>query len=201
MSDPEVRIESWKQRLDHPAWEARPNPGHGALVDLERSGHLHCLVTQNIDGLHLEAGNSVERTIEIHGTIREVVCMSCGEQAPMSRALDRVRAGEADPQCRSCGGILKSATISFGQNLVAADLERAQREAERCDVFLAIGTSLAVYPAAALPARALQGGARLVILNGEPTPFDGAASAVFRDRISEVLPTLAELVLGRRRGA
>ena len=115
MADREVRVESWKQRLDHPAWQARPNPGHVALADLERSGRLQFLVTQNIDGLHLDAGSSPARTIEIHGTMREVVCMECGERAPMARALDRVRAGEQDPQCRTCGGILKSATISFGR--------------------------------------------------------------------------------------
>jgi len=191
MKDPAVRVEAWKQRVDHPAWRARPNAGHIALADLERAGHLDLLVTQNIDGLHLDAGSDPARTIEIHGTMREVVCMSCGERAPMKRALDRVVAGEADPACRSCGGILKSATISFGQDLVAADLERAQVAASGCDLFLAIGTSLGVYPAAALPAIALQSGARLVILNAEPTPFDGAAAAVLRAPISDVLPDIA----------
>jgi NAD-dependent deacetylase len=194
MGDPEVRIESWRQRLAHPAWDARPNAGHLALAELERRGRLHCLVTQNIDGLHLDAGSSAATTIEIHGTMREVVCMSCGERAPMQRALDRVRAGEADPSCRTCGGILKSATISFGQSLVAEDLERAQFEAGRCRLFLAVGTSLGVYPAAALPAIAMHFGARLVIINGEPTPFDDQADAVLREPIGEVLPRLVELV-------
>jgi NAD-dependent deacetylase len=194
MGDPAVRVESWKQRIDHPAWQAKPNAGHLALAELERRGHLHCLVTQNIDGLHLDAGSSPGATIEIHGTMREVVCMSCGERAPMQRALDRVRGGEADPPCRSCGGILKSATISFGQGLVAEDLERAQVAAGSCDLFLAIGTSLGVYPAASLPAIALHFGARLVILNGEPTPFDDNADAVFREPIGQVLPRLVSLV-------
>lgn len=194
MADPEVRREAWRQRLDHPAWHARPNAGHLALARLESLGHLACLVTQNIDGLHIDAGSSLGRVIEIHGTMREVVCMSCGERAPMRRALDRVRAGETDPPCRTCGGILKSATISFGQNLVPADLERAQGEAERSDLFLAVGTSLGVYPAAALPALALQSGARLVIVNAEPTPFDAAAAAVYRGPIGEVLPELVRLV-------
>lgn len=194
MGDPAVRVESWKQRVDHPAWVAKPNAGHLALAELERKGHLQCLVTQNIDGLHLDAGSAPATTIEIHGTMREVVCMSCGETAAMQRALDRVRAGEADPPCRSCGGILKSATISFGQGLVAEDLERAQAAAGSCDLFLAIGTSLGVYPAASLPAIALRAGARLVIVNGEPTPFDGEADAVLRDAIGEVLPRLVALV-------
>lgn len=194
MGDPKVRVESWRQRLDHPAWNASPNSGHVALADLERKGRLQCLVTQNIDGLHLDAGNSPASTIEIHGTMREVTCMNCGERAPMQRALDRVRAGEEDPSCRTCGGILKSATISFGQSLVVGDLERAQRAAARCRLFLAVGTSLGVYPVAALPAIAVQRGARLVIINGEPTPFDEHADAVLRAGIGEVLPALVALV-------
>ena len=194
MSDPEVRVASWRQRLDHPVWTAAPNSGHQALVELERKGHLQALVTQNIDGLHLAAGSSTETTVEIHGTVREVVCMSCGERAPMERALARVRAGEADPPCRTCGGILKSATISFGQNLVPGDLARAQAAAEACDLCLAVGTSLGVYPAAGLPAIALERGAPLVIVNAQPTPFDSAASAVFREPIGEILPMLVGLV-------
>ncbi len=194
MSDPEVRVESWRQRLDHPAWSATPNRGHLALVGLERKGHLQALVTQNIDGLHLLAGSAPAITVEIHGTMREVVCMSCGERAPMERALERVRAGEDDPPCRSCGGILKSATISFGQNLVAGDLARAQAAAEACDFCLVVGSSLGVYPAAALPSIAQAAGARLVILNAEPTPFDRAASEVFHEPIGEVLPVLVDLV-------
>ena len=120
--------------------------------------------------------------------------MSCGERAPMERALARVRAGEADPSCRSCGGILKSATISFGQGLDPDDLARSQRAAETCDFFLAVGTSLGVYPAAGLPEIALRAGARLVIVNAEPTPFDGHADAVFREPIGAVMPELVGLV-------
>ncbi|MFN2463931.1 MAG: NAD-dependent deacetylase [Candidatus Dormibacteria bacterium] len=192
MGDPQIRVSAWKHRLQHPAWGAKPNPGHLALAELERRGRLHLLVTQNIDGLHLDAGNTRERTIEIHGTMREVVCMACGDRGPMGPALDRVRFGEADPPCLQCGGILKSATISFGQTLVAADLTRAQREAARSDLFLAVGSSLGVYPAAALPGLALQNGARLVIVNAQPTPYDGAAAAVLSGPISEVLPALVD---------
>jgi NAD-dependent deacetylase len=194
MSDPAVRVESWRQRLRHPAWRAAPNSGHLALVELERKGHLQALVTQNIDGLHAAAGSAPAITVEIHGTMREVVCMSCGERAPMERALERVRAGEADPPCRSCGGILKSATISFGQNLVAEDLDRARRAAESCDLCLAVGSSLGVYPAARLPEIAQDVGARLVIINAEPTPFDDGADAVFHGAIGDILPGMVELV-------
>jgi NAD-dependent deacetylase len=194
MNDPEVRVASWQARLVHPAWTAEPNAGHLALVELERRGHLDTLVTQNVDGLHQKAGSTPERVIEIHGTVREVVCMACDERAPMERALDRVRAGEADPPCRSCGGILKSATISFGQNLVPGDLMRAEKAARNCDLFLALGTMLTVFPVAALPGMALEGGARLVIANAEPTPYDLQAAAVLRGSLGEVLPQLLALV-------
>jgi NAD-dependent deacetylase len=194
MSDREVRIAAWQLRLSHPAWTAEPNAGHRALAEMERRGKLAALVTQNIDGLHQMAGSSPERVIEIHGTMREVVCMACDERAPMQVALDRVRAGEEDPACRGCGGILKSATISFGQSLVVDDMVRSQRAAQGCDVFVAAGTSLVVYPAAHLPQRALQAGARLVILNAEPTPFDDRAHAVVRAPLGESLPALVDLL-------
>jgi NAD-dependent deacetylase len=194
MNDPEVRVASWQARLVHPAWTAEPNTGHHAVAELERKGRLDTLVTQNIDGLHQKAGSSPDRVIEIHGTVREVMCMACGERAAMERALDRVRAGEADPPCRSCGGILKSATISFGQNLVGDDLRRAEKAARGCDLFLALGTTLTVYPVAALPGTALEAGARLVIANAEPTPYDPQADAVLRGKLGDVLPELVALV-------
>jgi NAD-dependent deacetylase len=194
MGDREIRVRAWKTRTDHEAWKAEPNLGHVALAELERKGKIHTLVTQNVDGLHQLAGSSPERMVEIHGTMREVMCMSCGERAPMERALARVRAGEDDPPCRTCGGILKSATISFGQQLVATDLERAYEASAACDLFLAVGTSLVVYPVADLPRVALQAGAPLVVVNAEETPYDRAASAVIRERIGEVLPKIVSLV-------
>lgn len=190
MSDPEVRRLSWQSRLEHPAWSAAPNAGHRALVALERRGKLHALVTQNIDGLHQLAGSSADGVIEVHGTMREAVCMTCGWRGPMQATLDRVRAGEADPACERCEGILKSATISFGQPLVPAVIDRAMRAAEEADLLLAIGTSLQVYPIAGAVPLAKSSGARVVIVNGEPTPFDDIADAVFRDPIGEVLPQL-----------
>ena len=190
MSDPEVRRLSWQSRLEHPAWSARPNAGHLALVELERRGKLHALITQNIDELHQFAGNSPDKVIEVHGTMREVVCMSCDERAPMEKALARVRAGEEDPPCRSCGGILKSATISFGQQLLPEVIDRAMQAAAEADLFLSVGTSLQVYPIAGAVQIAKHAGARLVIINAEPTPFDDIADAVFNDAISEVLPAL-----------
>ena len=190
MADPEVRKASWKARMDHTAWSAKPNSGHLALVELEKRGKLHALITQNIDELHQQAGNSAAKVIEVHGTMRRVVCMSCGMTAPMERALDRVRAGEADPPCRDCGGILKSATVSFGQNLVPEVIDRALRSAAEADLLIAVGTSLQVYPVAGAVPMAKQAGARIVIVNAEPTPFDDIADAVFNESISKVLPPL-----------
>jgi NAD-dependent deacetylase len=190
MADREVRKLAWQQRVSHPAWTAKPNAGHMALVALERSGRLHALVTQNIDGLHQLAGNSPHRVVEVHGTIHEVVCMSCGRRGPMQATLDRVRAGEEDPECRSCGGILKSATISFGQTLVPEIIDRALRAAGEADLLLAIGTSLSVYPVANAVPIAKTAGARVIILNAEPTPMDGMADTVLRGAIGELLPRL-----------
>ncbi len=194
VADPELRRRAWQGRLNHPARGATPNAGHRALAELERMGRVQLLITQNIDGLHLAAGSSRERLIEIHGSMRDFVCLSCGARGPMADALDRVRAGEDDPACLDCGGILKSATISFGQSLVAEDLERAEQESAASDLFLAIGTSLTVYPVAWLPERALRNGARLVIVNAEPTPLDDRAHAVLRGQIGEILPALVEQV-------
>ena len=190
MSDPEVRKLSWQSRVDHPAWQAQPNAGHRALVQLERRGTLHALVTQNIDGLHQRAGTSADRVIEVHGTVHEVVCMGCGWRGPMLPVLERVRAGEDDPPCAGCGGILKSATISFGQALVPAVIERAMRVAQEADLLLAVGTSLQVYPVAGVVPAAKAAGARLVIVNAEPTPFDDLADAVLSNPIGEVLPAI-----------
>ncbi len=190
VADPEIRKRVWRDRLHSPAWTARPNAGHLALVALERRGKLDTLITQNVDGLHRLAGTSSERLVEIHGTLREVVCLDCGERAPMERALARVRAGEEDPPCRSCGGILKSATISFGQALVAEDMARAERAARRADLLLAIGTTLSVWPVAGVVPAAKEAGARVVILNGGPTDMDGLADLVLRGPIGTLLPRL-----------
>jgi NAD-dependent deacetylase len=190
MSDPEVRRLAWQSRLDHPAWRAAPNAGHRALVELERRGTLLALVTQNIDGLHQQAGHGADRVIEVHGTMRDVMCMACGWRGPMGPVMDRVRAGEEDPECERCGGILKSATISFGQSLDPVVISRAMRAAERADLLLAIGTSLQVYPVAGVVPLAKDAGARIVIVNAEPTPFDEIADAVLRQPIGEILPVL-----------
>lgn len=193
VADPGVRTVAWKHRLESGMWDAAPNIGHTALVHLERRGKLHTLITQNVDGLHLRAGTSEDKLVEIHGNVREVVCLDCGDRAPMQRALDRVRAGEADPACRSCGGILKSATISFGQGLVADDLVRADAAARTCDLMLAVGSTLAVYPIAEVVPLAKAAGAAVVIVNGDETGMDHLADALVRGRIGEVLPRIVGL--------
>ncbi len=190
LADDAVRKASWRARLDSPAWRAQPNAGHRALAALERRGKLHALITQNIDELHQRAGNDPARVIEVHGTIRRVMCWGCGERAPMERALERVRAGEEDPRCLRCGGILKSDTISFGQALVPEVIARAMLAAGECDLLLAVGTSLQVYPVAGVVPEAKAAGARVVIVNAAPTPMDDLADLVLSDSISAVLPEI-----------
>ena len=192
-TDPEVRRLSWQSRLAHPAWTAAPNAGHRALAELEQRGKLHALVTQNIDGLHQRAGVSTQKVIEVHGTLHQVMCLSCGWRGPMQQTLDRVRAGEEDPECLECSGLLKSDTISFGQQLIPEVIERAMTVAAEGDLFIAIGTTLQVYPVAGVVPRALDAGARVVIINAEATQFDDVADAVVRLPIGEVLPRICGL--------
>ncbi len=190
LADDAVRKASWRARLDSPAWRAQPNAGHRARAALARRGKLHALITQNIDELHQRAGNDPARVIEVHGTIRRVMCWGCGERAPMEAALERVRAGEDDPHCVRCGGILKSDTISFGQTLVPEVIARAMLAAGECDLLLAVGTSLQVYPVAGVVPEAKAAGARVVIVNAAPTPMDDLADLVLSDSISAVLPEI-----------
>jgi NAD-dependent deacetylase len=199
LAEPQVRKASWQNRLSSPAWNAKPNAGHMALVHLEKKRRkLHALITQNIDELHQIAGNSPERVIEVHGTMRRFMCWGCNMRGPMQLVLDRVRAGEEDPRCHACGGILKSDTISFGQQLVPEVIDQAMLAASEADFFLAVGTSLQVYPVAGAVEVARAAGAKIVIVNAEPTPFDGIADAVFNDSISQVLPSLVGLETGGR---
>jgi NAD-dependent deacetylase len=194
VSNPDVRKQAWQNRVNGKYWTAEPNAGHQALAELEKKARLHTLVTQNIDGLHQKAGSSPRLMVEIHGTVHAAKCLQCGWRGPMEETLDRVRAGEEDPTCLDCGGMLKSATISFGENLVPEDLDRAQRAAEACDLFLALGTSLGVYPAARLPEIALSNGARLVIVNAQETPFDSYAAALSPGPLGDVLPAVVARV-------
>lgn len=200
VADPEVRKAAWQHRLRSEMWAATPNDGHRAVAELARITNVHTLITQNIDGLHHAAGSDPDSIVEIHGTVHSAKCLSCTWRGPMTETLERVRAGEEDPACLECGGILKSATISFGENLVPEDLERAQRAAAQADVFLALGTSLGVYPAAGLPEIAVRNGARLVIGNAQETPFDEFADALDARPLGTVLPELVRQVGNIRPG-
>jgi NAD-dependent deacetylase len=198
VDDPALRRETWARRAASRGQRHAPNAGHLALVDLESTGRLDTLVTQNIDGLHRDAGTDPARLVEIHGTSREVVCLRCGSRDPVDAVLDRVEAGEALPDCRAvvagerCAGILKSATISFGQSLCAADLERAELAARRCDLLLAVGSTLAVFPIAAIVPVARAHGATLVVVNRGPTAMDDLADVRLEGACETLLPRLVE---------
>jgi NAD-dependent deacetylase len=191
VSDPDLRKRNWQRHVEGSPYLGRdPNPGHRALVDLESQGRLHTLITQNVDGLHLAAGTSPQRLVEIHGNARNVKCLDCGDGAPLQVAIDRVVQGEVDPPCRSCGGILKTSTVSFGQSLDTDDLLRSTQAAGEADLLLAVGSTLTVYPVAEVVPMAHRRGVPIVIVNGSPTPFDAIATVVLRASISEVLPTV-----------
>jgi len=194
VSDPEVRKQAWRNRRAHVAWTATPNAGHRAIVALQHAGRLRALITQNVDGLHQRAGTDPALVIEVHGTIWDAECLDCGDRTRMHTVLARVAAGEEDPRCFHCGGLVKSATISFGQALRPQVWRAAVDAAADCDLFLAVGTSLQVQPVASLCDLALSVGARLVVVNAEPTPYDRRADGVLRDSISTVLPALVATV-------
>ncbi|WP_040837316.1 SIR2 family NAD-dependent protein deacylase [Nocardia brevicatena] len=197
LADPTVRERSWVARRDNPAWNAEPNAAHVALVELERAGRTVTIITQNIDRLHQRAGSTPQRVLEIHGNMFDVVCVECDYRSSMTVTLERVAAGEADPPCPDCGGVLKAGTIMFGQALDTRTLLKATLVAETSDIFLAVGTSLQVEPAASLCGRAVAAGADLVIVNAEPTPYDSIATEVVRESIGEALPRLVRQILGR----
>jgi NAD-dependent protein deacetylase/lipoamidase len=190
LADPDVRRAAWRIRVDAPTWRAQPNAGHAAIVGLQEEGRLHAVVTQNVDELHQRSGVDPDRVIEVHGTAWWTRCWDCRDRRPMAETLERVRAGEDDPPCMVCGGILKSDTISFGQALVPEVIDRAMRVSEECDVLLAVGSTLSVYPAASCVPVARAAGAYVVIVNAGPTEMDRLASVLLTGQIGEILPVL-----------
>jgi len=196
----ELRASSWAMRREFFAKEVQPNPGHLAIARIEQAGRGHGVVTQNIDGLHQLAGST--HVVELHGTAREVTCIGraprhgipdgCGFTAPYTWAFEQVDAGHPDPSCPRCGGLVKSATVSFGQVMPEDALEEAARLVETADLLLTVGSSLQVRPAADLPVLAVRSGVPLVIVNDEPTPLDDVAALVVRGRAGEVLPAAVE---------
>jgi len=194
VAEREVRIERWQDRLASRLTDAEPNAGHVAVTRLQRAGLAPVVVTQNIDGLHQKAGTT--NVIELHGTSAEAMCLECARRMPIDVALDRVREGDLDPHCEICGGLLKTATISFGQAMIAADIDRALEEARRCDVCLTVGSTLSVWPAAAGPVETVRHGGRLLILNDGATDLDGMATLLIPGRAGTVLPELTDALLG-----
>ncbi len=195
MAEPEVRKANWRVMAGG-LWDGvEPNVGHHALVELDRRGGLDTLVTQNVDGLHLMAGTDPGRIVEVHGTVRRSMCLGCGEQNDIEVVLERVRSGDEDPRCTrpACGGLLKRATVSFGQALFPGDMERVDEVARRCDLLLAVGSTLSVYPVAAMVPVAVRHGAAVVVVNGSPTEMDHLADVVVRGSISDVLPAVLGL--------
>ena len=195
VADPEHRKERWRMAADKQSFmrtDAKPNAGHLAIARLEQLGHVRGVVTQNIDGLHQDAGSG--RVLELHGTSRRVVCLECREGWPTPVVLERVAAGEEDPSCTYCGGILKSATISFGQQLPTDVVEEAHVWSTEADFFLVVGSSLVVYPAAAFPGVAKRSGAKLVLINREPTEQDAIFDAVIHDDAGPTLQAIVDLL-------
>ncbi|MEV5013272.1 SIR2 family NAD-dependent protein deacylase [Streptomyces sp. NPDC053780] len=190
MGDPEIRRRSWLMRRANRTLGAEPNAAHRAVAELERSGVPVRVITQNVDGLHQRAGLSARKVLELHGTALSYVCTGCRVRGPMADALARVDAGEDDPPCLECGGILKSATVMFGERLDPVVMGEALAISKACQVFVAVGTSLQVQPAAGLAGVAADHGARLVIVNAEPTPYDDMADEVVREPIGTALPEL-----------
>ncbi|MFE0415513.1 SIR2 family NAD-dependent protein deacylase [Streptomyces tendae] len=190
MADPEIRRRSWLMRRDTAALHAEPNAAHRAVADLERRGVPVRVITQNVDGLHQLAGVSARKVLELHGTARACVCTGCGARGPMADVLARIEAGEDDPPCLDCGGVLKSATVMFGERLDPVVLGEAVAISQACQVFVAVGTSLQVEPAAGLAGVAVEHGARLIVVNAEPTPYDDLADEVVREPIGTALPEL-----------
>ncbi|GAA2658584.1 SIR2 family NAD-dependent protein deacylase [Streptomyces vastus] len=190
MGDPEIRRRSWQMRRKNRTLQAEPNAAHRAVAELERAGVPVRVITQNVDGLHQLAGMPARKVLELHGTARTVVCTGCQAKAPMEDALARIAAGEEDPPCLECGGILKSATVMFGERLDPSVLGEAVAITKACQVFIAVGTSLQVQPAAGLAGLAAEHGARLIIVNAEPTPYDDQADEVVREPIGTALPEL-----------
>lgn len=194
MADPEIRRRSWRMRQETFAALPEPNAAHRAVAELERSGTAVRVITQNVDGLHQLGGMPDRKVLELHGTARTVVCVKCHARTPMADALARLTAGEDDPPCVDCGGVLKPATVMFGETLDPAVLGEAVAITKACTLFIAAGTSLQVHPAAGLAQVAVDHGARLVVVNAEPTPYDDLADEVVREPIGTSLPALLRRV-------
>lgn len=189
MSSEEARLEDWRRRFDMEdrIGAVEPNRGHYWIAELVKSGKCPILTTQNIDGLHQEAGTPHVSIVELHGNARHAKCMDCGQRYEIAQCREMLEQTGRAPSCRHCSGIIKTAVVMFGEMMPMAELERARHAAEGCNLFIAMGTSLVVQPAALLPLYAKRAGAKLAIVNREPTELDGFADLVVNDEIAKVV--------------
>jgi NAD-dependent deacetylase len=193
MASEEMRRESWRRKfaVDETISKAKPNIGHHAVAELVRRGKVSAVITQNIDNLHQTSGIDPDKVIELHGNTTYATCLDCGARHELDVIKQSFIGRDELPKCRTCGGIVKTATISFGQSMPDGPMRRAEAETLACDLFIAIGSSLVVHPAASFPLVAKQNGARLVILNREETPLDGHADLVLHEEIGRTLSQVA----------
>lgn len=198
LKDPEVRKRNWQMFSMFRMMDlVEPNPAHYAVAELDKLGKLDCVITQNVDGLHQKAGVPEEKVIELHGTTKWVKCLSCGKRYPVGEIAKRLEEGVEEPVCDDCGGMLKSATISFGEPMPIEETAEAGRRSRECDLMLVLGSSLVVYPAAYMPIYAMEAGAKLVFINVGTTSMDNYAHVLIDGKVGEVLPKIVELVKSR----
>jgi len=198
LNDPEARKRIWRgMSMFGKVGQVEPNPGHYALAELDGLGKLDCVITQNIDGLHQKAGVPEKKVIELHGTTRYVKCLSCGKRYPSEEIAKKLEEGMEDPVCDDCGGMLKPAAVFFGEPMPMRETAEAQRRSQGCDLMMVLGSSLVVYPAAYMPAYAVESGAKLVIVNLDPTPMDSYAQVCIYEMVGQVLPRIVEGVKNR----
>ncbi|MBI5015399.1 MAG: NAD-dependent deacylase [Deltaproteobacteria bacterium] len=200
VADREARKRNWRLRRELVTANYQPNAAHRAIAELERIGKLSCVITQNIDGLHHTAGNTEAAIVELHGTMKDAKCLSCDDRLSLIQVLGRIDQGEEDPHCRKCGGLLKAATVSFGEAMPEREMRRAEECSRECDLFIVIGSSLVVFPAASMPLIAKRAGATLVIINSTPTDMDSAADVVIHGMAGSVMEAIMEQVRGQRSG-
>jgi NAD-dependent protein deacetylase/lipoamidase len=196
MASRDARVRAWQRgvRMFHRCGAAKPNDGHLILTELQRRGHITTVITQNIDGLHLDAGN--ENVIELHGTNRFAACQHCWKEWPATAIIERVEKGDQAPECDACGGPIKARTISFGQAMPEKEMRLAMEASLKADLYISIGSSLVVEPAASFPRLAKQAGASLVIINNQETPLDDIADIVIRRPIGETMRKLLRQLPG-----
>ncbi len=195
VADPEARRKQWRMLGEgHLTTDAKPNPAHHAIAELDKLGKLDCVITQNVDNLHHKAGVPAEKVFELHGNVQWAVCLSCGRRYPFEEIKARLEGGEEIPDCEGCGGMLKPDAVLFGEALPQEVLQEASRRSSDCDLFIVVGSTLVVYPAAYMPLYAVQGGAKLVIVNLSDTPMDAQAAVLIRAKAGEAMSKIVERV-------